>query len=670
MKKLLLLILGSSSFANAQVTMTVNTSASAQKTISPYIYGLNGYVYDNQWTGPWATGLSNHGGLANLLSLNITSWRLGGNATTAYNWENGANNAGVDDSHKNSSFQSYIVSGQTPAPAPTYYTPARAAVLTHSNALSLNAVSLIQLPMAGYVGADVLNTVCGTPTATPSRWIQVVNTKTTALSLAPTLTDNVMYVDEEINFLKNQFGSASTANGIKFYQTDNEVGLWSLYKVGGGVDGTHSVMHPAFTTCNEVINKTYALAKTIKQQDPAAKVFSSGRWGYAEAYSLWNVWDAGPHQPSDWATFNVEPYKTNGTGVAKKYNRMTWQNAFLANMKQKEILDGIRYLDVLAIHYYPEGISTNADIMQAPRSLWDTTYVENSWITANGNGFTDGAAINMLPLTQKAINDFYPGTKLAITEYDFTGRNIMEGAIAQADALGIFAKCDVYWATYFGIADSYIGSGFRLFRNYDGANNKFGNLLMPSSTSNNALTSIYASVDNTNPNLMHVVLLNKGVTTTTANINFAGTTNYNSIISAYGLTEADASTAITAKPAINALTSSTLIVANNLSYVMQPKSMYHLLVNTTTVTALIQNNQEELFAKVFPNPVSSSLQISTNLNLQSVSLLETSGKLVLQKLNCNAKSLTLDISTMQKGLYILNCKSSDGKELNKKIVIE
>jgi hypothetical protein len=90
---------------------------------------------------------------------------------------------------------------------------------------------------------------------------------------------------------------------------------------------------------------------------------------------------------------------------------------------------------------------------------------------AGGNGFTDGG-LEILPKLKQSIADFYPGTKLAVTEYDFGGRDDVSGAIAQADALGAFGQQGVHLATYFGDVEAYI-AGFKIFRNYDGNKSVF-----------------------------------------------------------------------------------------------------------------------------------------------------------------------------------------------------
>ena len=92
---------------------------------------------------------------------------------------------------------------------------------------------------------------------------------------------------------------------------------------------------------------------------------------------------------------------------------------------------GKRLIDVLAIHWYPEdmgdsrinnGNVTNGgsakDIearLQAPRSLWDTAYLENSWIPS---AMTGGKPVYILARTLKSIDTAWPGTRLALTEYN------------------------------------------------------------------------------------------------------------------------------------------------------------------------------------------------------------------------------------------------------------
>ena len=58
-------------------------------------------------------------------------------------------------------------------------------------------------------------------------------------------------------------------------------------------------------------------------------------------------------------------------------------------------------------------------------TLYEKGFVENSWI---GQWWQEN--IPILPTIQNSIDTYYPGTKLAITEYNFGGDDEVSGAIA------------------------------------------------------------------------------------------------------------------------------------------------------------------------------------------------------------------------------------------------
>src|SRR5436190_24071586 len=97
---------------------------------------------------------------------------------------------------------------------------------------------------------------------------------------------------------------------------------------------------------------------------------------------------------------------------------------------------------------------------------------------------------------QATIAANYPGTKLAICEYAFGGDDHISGAIAQADALGIFGRENVYAACLWHDmnADNYVYGAFRAFRDYDGKGGSFGATGMAvNSLVDPATASLYAS---------------------------------------------------------------------------------------------------------------------------------------------------------------------------------
>ena len=431
------------------MNVTVDLSG-VHKTISPYIYGMN--RYDDE---------------ALLDDVRISAVRQGGNRLTAYNWETNASNAGEDWKHSSDSFMS---SSNEPA-----------ACVQEFSEISVKhdiPYRLTTLQMAGYVAADKDGSVTEAETAPSNRWNKVEFTKGSAFSMKPDLTDGVVYMDEYVNYIVKTLGDATSATGIQGYSLDNEPALWQH---------THSRMHPNAVTISELSEKSIALAKAVKSIDPKAEVFGPALYGYTAYDHL-----------ADYDEWNE--VKSGG-----KYH---WYiDKYLDDMKQASDAAGVRLLDVLDIHYYTEsGRNSTEDRLQSVRTLYEKGFVENSWI-----GQYCQENIPILPTIQKSIDTYYPGTKLAISEYNFGGDDEMSGAIAQAEALGCYADAGVYLATLWGGSD-YIFSGMKLYTNYDGNGGCFGDTLVPTVTDDVSLASSYSAINGKDDSQVTVMLTNKSFT--------------------------------------------------------------------------------------------------------------------------------------------------------------
>jgi hypothetical protein len=180
---------------------------------------------------------------------------------------------------------------------------------------------------------------------------------------------------------------------------------------------------------------------------------------------------------------------------------------YLEQMHEAQQQSGRRLLDVLDLHWYPEarggGVRITEDDarplvaaarMQAPRSLWDRSYLEDS-VTAQSR--TRGP-IRLLPRMQEKIDRHYRGTRLALSEYYYGGGGDISGALAQADALGIFGREGVFAAALWHMGrtdDRFIRAAFAMFRNYDGHGGAFGSVGLAATTNDAERTSVYASLD-------------------------------------------------------------------------------------------------------------------------------------------------------------------------------
>ena len=443
------------------VTFSINTVANPKHPISPLIYGTN----------PGR----------DLASNRQTVIRLGGNRWTAYNWENNASNAGSDWCFQNDSALS------------SSDTPGQAVRPTIEEARAAGAAVVLTVPIVDYVAADK-NGGCDVRNSgsnyLQTRFKQNKPAKGSAFSLTPSATDGFVYEDEYVNWLKSNF---STSNLI--FDLDNEPDLWQY---------THAEVHPSPVTYAEIAMRSTDYATAIKNVWPTAKVAGPVSYGFYGYETLQSAPDA--------ANRNFLDY-------------------YLGAMKDAGTAAGKRLIDYLDLHWYPEasgngvrvtGSDTSPAVVaarvQAPRSLYDPTYTESSWIT-DPNGYNYGP-LRLIPRTRDRINAQYPGTQMAFTEWNYGGGGDISGAVATADVLGIFGREDVGLATMWELNsdERYTYAAFRAFRNYDGQGATFGDVSVPATSSDQALATVYASTFAADPNKTVIVAINKSTSAKTAGI--------------------------------------------------------------------------------------------------------------------------------------------------------
>lgn len=470
------------------MNVTVNL-AGETKEISPYIYGMNQY-----------------GNINNYKNVTVNAVRQGGNRYTGYNWETNWSNAGED----------WVNSSDTNIGDDKDGAGYAARKLSQECTEYNVPYKFTTLQMAGYVAADKDGTVTESEKAPSSRWNKVVFRKDGELSLIPDLTDNKVYMDEYVNYLVKTLGDSTTATGIQGYSLDNEPFLWN---------DTHPRLHSEEAGCNELIDKSIELATVVKEIDPNAEVFGGVLWGMLPCI---NAGENGTFVDSDWQ--------------AVKGNYNWYVDYYLDRMAQVEKETGKRVLDVFDVHYYAQDCATDDARLQAARSLYDPTYIENSWLQPwNGQYFP------FLTRLQESIEKYYPGTKLAVTEYNLadianekvTGKSVV-AAIAETEALGAFAMNNVYLATYWGTLPDcpYVESAINLYTNYDGEGASFGDTLVESSTEDLSKSASFAAIDGTDDSEVTVVLSNKDKDNSEkAVINIAGSSSdYKSAV-VYAITQ-------------------------------------------------------------------------------------------------------------------------------------
>jgi hypothetical protein len=395
-----------------------------------------------------------------LEDLNFTMNRSGGNEETTYNWEINAHGKGNDYY-----FESY------PDPSATPGATADSFVASSQDG---GAQPMITVPMIGWapmLGPDrsILYSYAWTkygPQTSVDPYLTNAGNGISVTNDTPiTWNDpndanfpvDTGFEQGYVQHLIDTWGT-STNGGVGFYCMDNEHSLWS---------STHQDIHPVGPTMQEIWTKILATASMVKSNDPNALVLGPEEWGWlGYFYSGYDQQWSGQH-----GDYNPADYPDRATNGGWDY--MPW---LLNQFYQYNLNTGHRLLDYFTLHCYPQesgvygnDVSTGTELLrnQSTRQFWDTNYVDLSWIDS---------VIMLIPRMQNWVSNYYPDTKIGITEYNWGAEASINGATAQADILGIFGRQGLDLATRWTTPDNTTPTylAMKMYRNYDGHKSTFG----------------------------------------------------------------------------------------------------------------------------------------------------------------------------------------------------
>ena len=451
------------------VDVAVDTAA-GRAPISPFVYGFNGTGAGDSPAG--------------------TTWlRLGGNRWTTYNWETNWSNAGSDYGFHNDLHLGAPADGVAHAAVPA---------LAYAKAGGMGFAATI--PMQGWVAADArdegtlasVTTVdrTGATVATAGRFLPNRPAKGSAFSATPSTTDGSVYQDELAWYLASRWAGAATPLHLEL---DNEPDLWFE---------THREVQPSRISYQELLSRSVASAAAIKEAAPGAVVLGPVSYG-------WNGYVYLQDAP-DKSTYG------------------DFLDHYLDRMAAASATAGRRLLDVLDLHYYTEAESPAGTRVTAMGGAEDNTtpavvaarvqsarslaagYVESSWIV---RAMTGGQAVALIPRMLGKIAARYPGTKLALTEYNFGGENHVSGAVVQADALGLFGREGLYAGAFWPLTNAagaaWAQAAWRAYRNYDGAGSSFGDTSVQATSTDLDHLAVYASISGTSTGKVVLVLIHR-----------------------------------------------------------------------------------------------------------------------------------------------------------------
>lgn len=628
---LLILALVSQTIIAQTVNVTVDANV-GRKPISPYIYGKNGNVSDNTSSPTTA---------AEWKFLRDVGLRFsrenGGNNCSRYNWRKKItchpdwyNNVyGTDWDYMAKTLGDSLPNAQGMW---GFQLIGKAASNTSNNFddWSYNGSTYWSGNQQNLAGGGVPNGLGGSAATTNGN---------------PNLYTENWPADSTVKILDHWFGPGSLGlnnNKIKYWSMDNEPDIWS---------GTHDDIMPTQPTAEVFMQMYFSVAKKARLKYPAIKL-------------------TGPVPASEWQWFAWN----NAKIVALNGQSYTWLEFFIKRISEEQTATGIRLLDVIDIHSYPNE-SNSSDIVQLHRIYFDTTY---NYPGANGVKTTDASGWNN-SITQEFVfgrcNKWltqYLGTNhgvtLGISEYGFTHNDANVSSVSYGSLLGTFADNGVdflspwFWNT--GMWET-----MHLFSRYAKTTR------VQSVSSQEMNVSGYSSINNTNDS-MTVILINRSLTTSkTVSMTISNFTIPNGVYATKQLKTLPTNETFMTHTN-NALASGTVALASNVYTISLPalSTTAIILKGTGVATEVSEKTDVALNVKLYPNPVSGEnafIDLSGEKVLDlKLEIYNAMGQIVFTKQYSGQNPSTIEVpcSNLGQGVYFINLSSPKGKKWTTRLV--
>ncbi len=614
---------------NAQTVNVLVDVNQGRKQISPYIFGKNNNVSD----APGSPTSS-------------ASWKLMREAGLRFTRENGGNNASKYNWRKKISSH------------PDWYNNIYnhdwdyAATTLRDSLPGVQGMWAFQL--GGYAASNLTNNFNDWAYNGSSYWSGVCQnlagggTVNASGGCAATANGNInLYLenwtaDSTTAILDHWFGTGGLGlnkNTIQYWSMDNEPDIWN---------GTHDDVWPTQPTAEAFMQLYFAVAKKARAKYPAIKL-------------------CGPVPASEW-----QWYSWNNNKISSGGGSYTWLEFFIKRCSEEETATGIRLLDVIDLHSYPNE-SRDSDIVQLNRIYFDTVY---AYPGANGVKTTSAAGWdnsitneNVFGRCSKWLTQYMGpnhGVTFSVSEYGANNNSANVTANSYASVLGTFADNGVEyftpWYWYPGMWET-----LHLFSRYGKSTR------VQSSSSMEHDVSAYSSVNAAGDSLT-LILVNRNLTTSrTTNISLNNFTVANGAYQTLQLSSLP-STETFVSHAVNAIHTSIATASGNVFNISLPAlSTTAILVKGSTITG-IKEKTLPLNASLYPNPaggssffIDLSKESATELQIQ---LFNSLGEIVYST-NLHGRAsgpLEIPCAFLPKGLYTVRIQDSTSRSWNARVV--
>jgi hypothetical protein len=321
--------------SSAQQTVAVKiNSAAAKKFISPYIYGKNNSLHDNNTSG-LSSGLTD-AQWQRLRDMGITMFRdNGGNNSTKYNWRKKLSSHPDWYNNVYAHDWDFVAQGlqQKIPSAQGMWTFQLIGKAAKTGAVNFNDWNYNSSQWWEGCGQNL----CGGGTVNSTGGSEALADGDTALYLEK------WNADSTTGILDHWFGSGGIGlnrEKLLYWNMDNEPEIWN---------GTHDDVCPIQPDAETFMQNYFAVAKKARAKFPNIKLM-------------------GPIPANEWQWYNW-----NGNKISYKSKEYVWLEYFILRIAEEQQASGVRLLDVLDIHFYP-GEKSPSDIVQLHRVYFDETY--------------------------------------------------------------------------------------------------------------------------------------------------------------------------------------------------------------------------------------------------------------------------------------------------------
>ena len=447
--------------------------------------------------------------------------------------------------------------------------------------------------------------------------------------------------DSTVGILKQWFDKLGfNKEQFIYWNMDNEPECWM---------STHDDIMPHFIPVEDYIQRYVAVASKARTLFPEIKI-------------------AGPVFTNEWFWYNWQ----NGTvpDLQNPSKRYSWVEYFIKRIAEEQQQTGLRLLDVLDFHFYPEN---SRDItLQLHRVFYDTTY---DYPGANGVKVINGGWDN--GITKEYIfrrsNDWLDqymganhGVTMGITEMgSLYAQDPNVIAVCYASLLGTFAENNV---EIFAPWDWYAGQWevLHLFTKYAGS------IAVRSTSTQNNTVSAYSSL-NAERDMLSVVLVNRDVANSQSVIisleDSAIPVGKVSCHQLYQLPQTETFISSTR----NALKNSEITVNNgSIAMTLPALSVTALQISLSESILGIEQTDATRF-RLYPNPAQGQVTVETSglYGKLLITITDITGKIVktIQVRDDSSMKYTIDTSELNQGGYLVNLYH-DQRKYSQKLMIE